>query len=108
MGYITCARAPHARACGRSGRRAQGVDEMPDSGEERLLLPPTCLTCTARYEKVMDAFGGKAYFVDHPSTLAATLRIALADKVPSLVNVMITPFGQRKPQEHDWLTRAKL
>ena len=59
----------------------------------------------ARYEKIIEAFGGKGYFVTELAELDSTLRTAVADPTPSIVNIMIDPKAQRKPQPFGWLTR---
>jgi thiamine pyrophosphate-dependent acetolactate synthase large subunit-like protein len=64
--------------------------------------------CALLFCQIVEAFGGKGYFVSKPADLLPVLRDALSQKVPTVVNVAITPFGERKPQEHNWLTRSKL
>ncbi len=44
-----------------------------------------------RYDLMMEAFGGKGFFVTDPDELARALRSALADGGPSLVNVVTDP-----------------
>lgn len=68
-------------------------------------IPPSVYLPNARYEKVMQAFGGRGWFVERPEELGSALREALADPGPTLVNVMIDPRAQRKPQPFEWLTR---
>ena len=52
---------------------------------------PTALMQTARYEQVMQAFGGAGYSVDTPEQLEQALREALASKKPALINCAIDP-----------------
>jgi 2-hydroxyacyl-CoA lyase 1 len=66
---------------------------------------PTSLLPNARYEKVIEAFGGRGFFVEEPSQLKPTLEEALTLDKASVVNIMINPRAQRKPQEFGWLTR---
>ncbi len=68
-------------------------------------IPPSAYTPQARYERVIEAFGGRGYFVTNPAELEHCLKEALADPVPNLINVMIDPRAQRKPQPFNWLTR---
>lgn len=68
-------------------------------------VPPSAYTPNARYEKVIEAFGGRGYFVTRPDELERTLKEALNDPNPNVVNVMIDPRAQRKPQKFGWLTR---
>jgi 2-hydroxyacyl-CoA lyase 1 len=68
-------------------------------------LPPGAYTPNAHYEKMADAFGGKGYFVETPEQLGTALREAMASDVTTVVNVMINPRSNRKPQQFAWLTR---
>lgn len=78
-----------------------GVDEIdPARG-----VPVSAYTPRARYEKVIEAFGGRGFFVEKPAELGPALREALADPRPTLVNVMIGTRADRKPQKFAWLTR---
>lgn len=78
-----------------------GVSELPEP--ER--IPPSVYTPNARYERIIEAFGGKGYYVTTPEQLASALKQALEEGVPNVVNVMIDPRAQRKPQKFQWLTR---
>lgn len=68
-------------------------------------IPPSVYTPKARYERVIEAFGGKGYFVETPEELDAALDEAMTADVPTVVNVMISAQSQRKQQEFGWLTR---
>jgi len=68
-------------------------------------LPAGAYTIDSRYERVIEAFGGKGYFVTEPDQLESTLKEALADPMPNIVNIMIDPKAQRRPQKFAWLTR---
>jgi 2-hydroxyacyl-CoA lyase 1 len=68
-------------------------------------VPPSAYTIGARYEKMIEAFGGKGYFADTPDALSRALKEALSERVPTIVNVMIDPRAGRKPQKFNWLTR---
>ena len=78
-----------------------GIKEM-DPG-----LPPPVFayTINARYEKIIEAFGGKGYFVTAVNELGPTLKTAMENSKPCIVNIMIDPGAQRKPQKFNWLTR---
>ncbi len=67
--------------------------------------PPSAYTPEAHYERVIEAFGGRGHFATTPDELGRALKEALNDPYPSLVNVMIDPRAQRKPQQFAWLTR---
>src|SRR4051812_40736145 len=67
-----------------------GISELPVN---RLELPPTALVPNSRYDKVIEAFGGKGFIVTKQEELHRTLKEAFQSKVPSLINVMIDPEG---------------
>ncbi|MEZ4404064.1 MAG: thiamine pyrophosphate-binding protein [Kofleriaceae bacterium] len=52
--------------------------------------PATKLAST-RYDRVVEAFGGKGYHVEDPAQLVPTLRAALAEPTVTCVNVTIDP-----------------
>ena len=52
---------------------------------------PTTLTPDARYDKMIEAFGGVAYHATTPDELRTALTTSLASKKPSLVNCVIDP-----------------
>ena len=68
-------------------------------------VPTSAYTIGARYEKIIESFGGKGYLVTKASELEPTLEAAFEDPMPNIVNVLIDPHAQRKPQKFDWLTR---
>jgi 2-hydroxyacyl-CoA lyase 1 len=70
--------------------------------------PPNCLLPDANYQKIVEAFGGKGYLARTPLEIAAAMEQAMAEKVPTIVNVLINPNSDRKPQKFDWLTRSSL
>ncbi|MBL4721617.1 MAG: oxalyl-CoA decarboxylase [Alphaproteobacteria bacterium] len=78
-----------------------GIDKLPDNVKE---IPPGVLTVGARYDKMMEAFGGKGILVEDPADLKAALDEAMAFDGPALVNVILDPKAGRKPQEHAWHT----
>lgn len=90
-----------------------GVDEETwealQSDDLALSIPPSCLTAGAHYERMVEAFGGKGYFVRTAEQLKSSLTTALTSKDQiSLINVMINPQAQRKPQDFFWLTKSKM
>ena len=68
-------------------------------------VPPSVYTIGARYERVIEAFGGRGHLVQTPDELGPTLKEALNDPRPNIVNILIDPRAQRKPQKFEWLTR---
>jgi len=96
--------------------KGQTAEEM--SSANPVLVSPTSLTQNSRYEKIIEAFGGKGFYVDEPSqvegyrlithlsvtkslffllvhklTISATLQEALAISTPTLVNIVIDASG---------------
>ncbi len=67
-------------------------------------LPPSALSRTARYEKVIEAFGGQGYYVEDPADLRPTLDKAISSGKPNVVHVLIAAQADRKPQEFHWKT----
>jgi 2-hydroxyacyl-CoA lyase 1 len=65
-------------------------------------MKPNALIYGARYDKMMEAFGGKGWFIENPKDLKNALQEAMAFKGPALVNVMISQESARKPQEFRW------
>jgi 2-hydroxyacyl-CoA lyase 1 len=51
---------------------------------------------------MMDAFGGKGFFVEDPKDLKGALDEAMNHRGPALVNVVISRDSTRKPQEFRW------
>ena len=52
---------------------------------------PTVLMKDARYEKLIEAFGGIGYYADNPRQLAKALSDAMAAGKPALINCAIDP-----------------
>lgn len=52
---------------------------------------PTTLMKSARYEKLIEAFGGAGYYVETSEQLGLALTQALAAKKPALINCVIDP-----------------
>jgi oxalyl-CoA decarboxylase len=50
---------------------------------------PTGLLADARYDKLIEAFGGKGYFVRDPMSLSTALEEALESRQPALINCVI-------------------
>ncbi|MFM0323035.1 oxalyl-CoA decarboxylase [Caballeronia glebae] len=54
---------------------------------------PTVLMASARYDKLIEAFGGRCYNVTRPEELSAALSAALEAKTPALINCVIDPHA---------------
>lgn len=77
-----------------------GVSELrPD-----VAPPPSVLLPGARYEKVIEAFGGRGYHVETPDQLLPALQAANSGDGPAIVHIVIDPRATRKPQQFDWHT----
>ncbi len=63
-----------------------GTDKNPTGGPD---VAPTVFVKDARYEMMMQAFGGKGYYATTPEQLRAAIVEALASGKPSLVNAII-------------------
>ena len=67
-----------------------------------LQAAPGHLTVGCRYDLMMEAFGGKGFFVKDPKDLKPALEGAMAHKGPALVNVQLHHQAGRKPQQFAW------
>lgn len=54
---------------------------------------PTSFVPGARYDLVMEAFGGKGYLVGNPEELKAALKESFAARKPAVINVTIDPYA---------------
>lgn len=84
-----------------NGGIGSGIGDLPD---DRSALSPRVLTYGARYEKMMEAFGGKGFYIEDPKDLRGALDAAMAFKGPALVNVKLHHAAGRKPQQFGWHT----
>ncbi len=67
-------------------------------------VPPGILTYGARYEEMLEALGGKGFYVSDPADLRAALDEAMEFDGPTMINVPLNPRASRKPQKFGWLT----
>ena len=65
-------------------------------------MKPNAPIYGARYDRVMEAFGGKGLFVEDPKDLRGALDDAMNFRGPALVNVVISQGSARKPQQFRW------
>ena len=75
-----------------------GLAELPADRQ----APPNMLMPGARYEQVMEAFGGNGWYCTEPAQISAALDEAAARGGPGLVHVVLDPRAGRKPQEFAW------
>jgi 2-hydroxyacyl-CoA lyase 1 len=83
-----------------NGGIGSGIAEFPKDAP----LPPRVLTIGARYDRMMESFGGRGWYVEDPRKLRSALDQALDFDGPALVNVKLHHAAGRKPQEFGWLT----
>ncbi len=84
-----------------NGGIGSGMAAFP---EDRSTLPPRAMAIGSGYEKIMEAFGGKGFYVEDPQDLRAALDAAMACDGPALVNVKLHHAAGRKPQQFGWHT----
>ncbi|MEO1997358.1 MAG: thiamine pyrophosphate-dependent enzyme [Planctomycetaceae bacterium] len=85
-------------------RRHGGIGRGVGPLKKDETVPPGILTYGARYEGMVEALGGKGFFVENPAELRGALDEAMAFDGPALVNVLLDPTASRKPQKFGWLT----
>ncbi|CAL8130686.1 unnamed protein product [Orchesella dallaii] len=86
-------------------------DQINEGGGSELpyRLPPNTLSPQCRYEKLAEMAGGQGFFCENIEQLQSALEKAIAEtEKPTIINCMINTTAQRKQQDFDWLTRAKL
>ena len=83
-----------------------GIGGGPSSLPEGAAYPPNAFVPNARYDKVMEAFGGKGYHVETPQELRAALQASFDSGETTLINVTINPDAKRRPQQFAWLSRG--
>jgi 2-hydroxyacyl-CoA lyase 1 len=83
-----------------NGGIGPGMSEIPQN--PMFNLKPNALIYGARYDRVMQAFGGRGFFVEDPKDLRGALDEAMNFRGPALVNVMISQGSARKPQQFRW------
>lgn len=83
-----------------NGGIGPGMPEIPE--DPMMNMKPNALIYGARYDKIMEAFGGKGFFVEDPKDIPAALDQAMAFPGPALVNIVISQSSSRKPQQFAW------
>ena len=82
-----------------------GIGGGPSTLPENAPLPPGAFVPNARYDKVIEAFGGKGYHVETPEEFRAALQESFDSGATTLINVSINPQSKRRPQQFAWLSR---
>jgi 2-hydroxyacyl-CoA lyase 1 len=83
-----------------NGGIGPGMPEIPEN--PMMNMKPNALIWGARYDKMMEAFGGKGFFVEDPRDLKGALAEAMNFKGPALVNCLLSQGSARKPQQFRW------
>src|SRR5229473_1620229 len=83
-----------------NGGIGAGMPQIPEN--PMFNLKPNALIYGARYDRVMEAFGGKGVLVEDPKDLRGALDKAMNFAGPALVNVVISQGSARKAQEFTW------
>jgi 2-hydroxyacyl-CoA lyase len=83
-----------------NGGIGPGMPEIP--ANPMLNMRPNTLIYGARYDRMMDAFGGKGFYVEDPKDLRGALDEAMNFPGPALVNVKLSQGSARKPQQFRW------
>jgi 2-hydroxyacyl-CoA lyase 1 len=65
-------------------------------------MRPNTLIYGARYGRMIEAFGGKGFFVEDPKDLKGALAETMNCRGLALVNVVISQGPARKPQQFCW------
>jgi 2-hydroxyacyl-CoA lyase 1 len=83
-----------------NGGIGPGMPQIPD--DPMFKLKPNALIYGARYDRVMESFGGKGLFVENPRDIRGALDEAMNHAGPALVNVVLSQGSTRKAQEFAW------
>jgi 2-hydroxyacyl-CoA lyase 1 len=83
-----------------NGGIGPGMPEIPEN--PMMNLKPNALIYGARYDKMMESFGGKGYFVEDPKKIRGALDGAMAHNGPALVNIVLSQSSARKAQQFAW------
>src|SRR5262249_27242985 len=83
-----------------NGGIGPGMPEIPEN--PMFNMKPHALIYGARYDRVMEAFGGKGFFVEDPRDLRGALDGRTTSPGPALFNVAIPKASARKPQQFRW------
>jgi len=80
-----------------NGGIGPGMPEIPDN--PMMNMKPNSLIWGARYDRMMEAFGGKGFYVEEPRDLKDALKEAMNFPGPALVNCLLSQGSSRKPQQ---------
>lgn len=91
------------------GLTHEDFKEIQTMGDPSIVTPVTALNVETRYEQMMTMFGKKGFLVRTiPELHEAVQQALIPTDHPSIINVIISPQADRKPQNFSWLTESKL
>ena len=85
-----------------NGGIGPGMAEIP--ANPMMNMKVNALIYGARYDKMMEAFGGFGAFVKEPKDIRKALDEAMKFKGPALVNIVLSQNSARKAQQFGWKT----
>lgn len=92
-----------------SGFTKEDYKDIQKMGDATLVTPVTALNVETRYEEMMKMFGLPGFLVRTiPELQDAVKQALIPTDHPSIINVIISPQADRKPQNFSWLTESKL
>src|SRR5438067_769233 len=83
-----------------NGGIGPGMPEIPEN--PYLNMKPNTLIYGARYDKMMEAFGGFGAYVEDPKDVRDALNQLMKTPGPGLVNIKLSQGSQRKAQQFRW------
>ena len=83
-----------------NGGIGPGMPEIPSN--PMLNMRPNTLIYGARYDKMMQAFGGFGAYVEDPKDTRDALNQLMKTPGPGLVNIKLSQGSQRKAQQFRW------
>ncbi|KPI97015.1 2-hydroxyacyl-CoA lyase 1 [Papilio xuthus] len=92
-----------------SGFDKNTMQEFQSYGDVAQSTPPTALSPEVHYEKMMEMFGETGHLCRTVEEIELAIKkaVSVVDK-PSIINILINPQSNRKPQTFNWLTESKL
>lgn len=92
-----------------TGMEPDVYKDIQESGDVTKVTPPGCLSSCTRYDNMMNLFDKKGFFVRTVPELRQAVKDGLnIQDGPTIINVIINPTADRKPQTFSWLTESKL
>ncbi|XP_019868137.1 2-hydroxyacyl-CoA lyase 1 [Aethina tumida] len=94
---------------GMDGDSYKEIQESSGVKDITKMTPPTSLSYSTRYENILNLFDRNGFLCKTIPELQNAVResLKIADG-PSVINVIISPAADRKPQAFNWLTESKL